>query len=592
MASMSDPTNVSRKLVAVFAADVEGYSRLMGLDEVGTLKGLTERRAILDRFIGDHKGRIANTAGDSVLAEFGSAVDAVRCAVEAQTALAEANKGVPPDKCIHFRIGVHIGDVMVRAGDLFGDGVNIAARLQTLANPGTVRISGTTYDQVRKVLPMTFVDLGVQQVKNIQEPMRAYEVNAPSEPREAAYAHVAETESPPPLPEKPSIAVLPFQNLSGDPEQEYFADGVVEEIITALSRFKSLFVIARNSSFAYKGRSPDIRQVGRDLGVRYVLEGSVRRAGNRLRITAQLIDAQSGAHVWADRFEGSPEDVFEFQDDVTEKVVVAIAPRVERAEVARALRRSSGNTDAYDCYLRGLACLSSATAEGADQALDLFTKASALDPDFASAHGLAMHCHALRLGYGKGVTRVQSEVTRLWQLVARVGNDDGRALAGAGWAVAYVLRDLSSAKELLDRAVELNPNLASAWIQSGWINIWLGHPELAVEQVSRAHRLDPVSITFSAMAHACFFLDRYEQALDQAQHLLLQSPANHAALRIGAASAAFAGRADVARQLATRLREIDPVISVARLKEYLGPYKRTEFVEKYAEGLRKAGLPE
>jgi adenylate cyclase len=285
---MSDPMAVSRRLVAVFAADVEGYSRLMGADEVGTLKGLTERRATLDRFIGEHRGRIANTAGDSVLAEFGSAVDAVQCAVEAQTALAEANTSVPLDKCINFRIGVHIGDVVVRAGDLFGDGVNIAARLQTLAKPGGVCISGATYDQVRKVLPITFTDLGVQQVKNIQEPIRAYQVGAPSEAREAAPARVADTEKPLPLPDKPSIAVLPFQNMSGDPEQEYFADGMVEEITTALSRFKSLFVIARNSTFTFKGKAVDIKEVGRRLGVRYVLEGSVRKAAGKVRITGQM----------------------------------------------------------------------------------------------------------------------------------------------------------------------------------------------------------------------------------------------------------------------------------------------------------------
>jgi len=295
---MSDPTKVSRRLVAVFAADVEGYSRLMGADEVGTLKGLTERRAILDEFIGNHGGRIANTAGDSVLAEFGSAVDAVQCAVDAQTALAEANASLAPDRWISFRIGVHIGDVMVRAGDLFGDGVNIAARLQALAKPGSVCISGTTYDQVRKVLPMTFVDLGAQQVKNIQEPIRAYQVGATCETREAAPARVGEADSPPPLPDKLSIAVLPFQNMSGDPEQEYFADGMVEEIITALSRFKSLFVIARNSSFTFKGKAVDVKRVGRELGVRYVLEGSVRKAAAKVRITGQLIDAATGAHIW------------------------------------------------------------------------------------------------------------------------------------------------------------------------------------------------------------------------------------------------------------------------------------------------------
>jgi adenylate cyclase len=348
----------------------------MGVDEVGTLKGLTERRAILDRIIGEHRGRIANTAGDSVLAEFGSAVDAVKCAVDAQAALAEANSSVPSDRHINFRMGVHIGDVMVRAGDLFGDGVNIAARLQTLAKPGRVCVSGATYDQVRKVLPIAFSDLGAQQVKNIEEPIRAYEVSTML----GLEAEVAEKAASLPLPDKPSIAVLPFQNMSGDAEQEYFADGVVEDIITALSRFKSLFVIARNSSFAYKGKSPDIRQVGRELGVRYVLEGSVRKAGNKLRITAQLIDAASGAHAWADRFEGGLEDVFALQDEVTQKVVGAIAPRVEQAEIARALRRSSESTDAYDCYLRGLAFIYPVTPENVDRALALFKKAITIDP--------------------------------------------------------------------------------------------------------------------------------------------------------------------------------------------------------------------
>jgi adenylate cyclase len=274
-ARMSDLREVSRKLVAVFAADVEGYSRLMGADEVGTLKGLTERRAILDRIIGEHRGRIANTAGDSVLAEFGSAVEAVQCAVEAQAELVEANASIAPDLRIQFRMGIHIGDVMVRDGDLFGDGVNIAARLQTLAKAGTVCISGATYDQVRRVLQMPFADLGLQQVKNIHEPVRVYEAGSNvgvGLPRPAGEAGVL------PLPDRPSIAVLPFQNLSGDPEQDYFADGMVEDIITALSRFKLLFVIARNSSFTYKGKAVDIKQVGRELGVRYVLEGSVRKA--------------------------------------------------------------------------------------------------------------------------------------------------------------------------------------------------------------------------------------------------------------------------------------------------------------------------
>jgi adenylate cyclase len=274
-------------------------------------------------------------------------VDAVQCAVEAQTALAEGNASLAPDRRISFRIGIHIGDVMVRAGDLFGDGVNIAARLQSVAKPGRVCISGATYDQVRKVLPMTFVDLGVQKVKNIEEPVRAYQVGTPSEVREAP-ARIAEAESPPPLPDKPSVAVLPFQNMSGDPEQEYFADGMVEEMTTALSRFKWLFVIARDSSFTFKGKAVDVKEVGRRLGVRYVLEGSVRKAAGKVRITGQLIDAVTDAHIWADRFERDLTDIFALQDEVTLAVVSAIQPKLFRTEIGIAARRRPENLTAYD----------------------------------------------------------------------------------------------------------------------------------------------------------------------------------------------------------------------------------------------------
>ena len=421
--------------------------------------------------------------------------------------------------------------------------------------------------------------------------------DAVTETREPA--PLGDTEDLPPLPDKPSIAVLSFKNMSGDPEQEYFADGMAEDITTALSRFKSLFVIARNSSFSYKGKAIDVKRVGRELGVRYVLEGSVRRAGSRVRIAAQLIDAASGAHIWADRFDGALEDVFEFQDQVTERVVGAIAPRVERAEMVRAWRRPPSNTDAYDCYLRGLACLSPMTADGLEQALGLFTKASALDPDYASAYGMAMHCHAHRfdllLAAADDIAHRRSEISRLWPIVARVGQDDGVALGEAAWAVAYLLRDLSSARQLIDRALELNPNLGSAWANSGWINVWQGHPDLAIEHLDRAERLDPGSLrltSFVAMAHARFFLGEYEKALGLAEGMLRHSPDAHVCLRIGAASAAIAGRIDTAHRLAARLQVIDPAFGVSRLSEYLGPYQKSAFVEKYAEGLRLAGLPE
>src|ERR1700758_2175591 len=440
---MSDPMAINRKLVAVFAADVEGYSRLMGLDEVGTLEGLTERRAILDRFIGEHRGRIANTAGDSVLAEFGSAVEAVQCAVDAQNALAETNAGVSPDKHINFRIGVHIGDVMVRAGDLFGDGVNIAARLQTLAKPGTVCISGVTYDQVRKVLPMTFVDLGVQQVKNIQEPIRAYEVGAQSETREAAPARVAEAESPPPLPDKPSIAVLPFENMTGDPEQEYFADGMVEEIITALSRFKWLFVIARNSSFTFKGRAVDVKEVGRRLGVRYVLEGAVRKAAGKVRITGQLIDAVTGAHIWADRFERDLTDIFALEDEVTVAVVSAIQPKLLQTEIAISTRRRPENLTAYDYYLRTLQPFRLATPEGLAEAIRLAHRALELDPRFGLVAALAGVCYQLNLtlGHANDPQFERKEAARLLRLALSLDDNDPETLAWACITSAFTVGD-------------------------------------------------------------------------------------------------------------------------------------------------------
>jgi adenylate cyclase len=468
---MSDPSQVSRKLIAVFAADVEGYSRLMGADEVGTLKGLTERRAILDKLIGDHRGRVANTAGDSVLAEFGSAVEAVQCAVEAQTALAEANSGLPADKRINFRIGIHIGDVMLRAGDLFGDGVNIAARLQSIATPGGVCISGTTYDQVRKVLPITFTDLGAQHVKNIQEPIRAYQATALGEANEPALARLDDIANSPPMPDKPSIAVLPFENMSGDPEQEYFADGMVEEIITALSRFKSLFVIARNSSFTFKGRAVDIKEVGRRLGVRYVLEGSVRKASGKVRIAGQLIDAVTGAHVWADRFERDLTDVFALQDDVTVAVVSAILPKLLKTEIAMATRRRPENLTAYDLYLRAMPQFYLATREGLAEAIKLARRALELDPRFGFVAALAGVCHmqSVLWGYAIDPKFERNEAIRLFRLALSVDEGDPDTLAWAALVSAFMVGDSEREIEMADRAVALNPNSYLVWNGRGHV---------------------------------------------------------------------------------------------------------------------------
>src|SRR3954454_15153606 len=353
----------------------------MGTDEVGTLRGLTQRRDVLYGLIASRRGRIANTAGDSVLAEFGSAVDAVQCAVEAQAALTEANSSLSPDRQINFRIGIHVGDIMVKGGDLFGDAVNIAARLQTIASAGGICISGAAHDQVRKVLPFAFTDLGAQQVKNIEEPVRAFSVTVKGA---AAATGALNTSMPLALPDKPSIAVLPFQNISGDPEQEYFADGMVEDIITALSRIRWLFVIARNSSFTYKGQAVDVKRVGRELGVRYVLEGSVRKGGNRVRITAQLIEAETGTHLWADRFDGALDEVFDLQDKVASSVAGLIEPTLQAAETARSVSRPTADLTAYDLYLRAFS-VSISSDKHMPEAIRLLDRAVERDSHYGPA---------------------------------------------------------------------------------------------------------------------------------------------------------------------------------------------------------------
>ena len=394
---MSDE-RVERRLAAILAADVAGYSRLMGANEEGTLAQLKSvRKALVDPTIAAHRGRIVKTTGDGMLVEFASAVDAVRNAVEIQRSMAEQNTAVPQDQRIEFRIGIHVGDIIFDDNDIFGDGVNIAARLEGIAEPGGVCMSDDAYRQVRGKVEIACDDMGQQSLKNIAEPMRAWRVRLTGQAPSAVKSGLAMSQ-PQVLPpaDKPSIAVLPFQNMSCDPEQEYFADGIVEDIITALSRFKALFVIARNSSFVYKGRAVDVKQIGRELGVRYVLEGSVRKAANRVRITGQLVDTATGAHLWADRFDGGLGDIFDLQDQVTESVVGAIAPAVEKAEIERAKRKPTAKLDAYALYLRGLARLYQfANRKANGEALRLFNSAIELDPDFASAYGRAAFCYAV-----------------------------------------------------------------------------------------------------------------------------------------------------------------------------------------------------
>ena len=593
---MTKAIDAERRLVAIFAADVEGYSRLMGANEVSTLRELTQRRTILDGLISAHRGRIANTAGDSVLAEFGSAVDAVRCAVEAQEALAEANAGASPHRHINFRIGVHVGDVMVKGGDLFGDGVNIAARLQTLASAGSTCISGVAHDQVRKILPFAFSDLGAQQVKNIEEPVRTFAVTAKGV---VAFAASTNISMPLALPDKPSIAVLPFHNMSGDAEQQYLCDGLAEEIIIALSRIRAIFVIARNSSFTYRGKDVDVRQIGRELGVRYVMQGSVRRAGNRLRIAGQLARADSGANIWADRFDGGMDDIFSLQDEITVSIVGAIAPRVEQAEIERATFKATESLNAYDEYLRGLTKFYAATSKQEfEDALRKFRSAIALDPSFASPYGLASRCYNFRKAQGWMVDRMQetAEAVGLARKALELAKDDVVALSEAGYALAYVGHDLDAAASALDRAIELNPSSANSWHYRGMVGVWLGETLRTIEYVSRAMRLSPVDPLMyemqSSIAHGYLHSNEFKAGAQWAERALSERPVFGSALRVAAACYGLAGRKEEARGVVDRLLEADPGLRVSNLRERLGPYRLEASFVRYEQGLLLAGVPE
>jgi adenylate cyclase len=582
--------DTERKLVAIFAADVEGYSRLMGADEVGTLRDLTQRRDILDGLIASRRGRIANTAGDSVLAEFGSAVDAVQCAVEAQAALSQANVGRSPDRHINFRIGVHVGDVMIKGGDLFGDGVNIAARLQTLASAGGVCLSGVAYDQVRKILPFAFTELGSQQVKNIHEPVRVFSVAA----GRAAVVPASENASVPlALPDKPSIAVLPFQNMSGDPEQDYFADGMVEDIITALSRIPSLFVIARNSSFTYKGRATDIKQVGRELGVRYVLEGSVRKAAGRLRITGQLIEASTGAHLWAERFDGALEDVFELQDAVTERVVGAIETSVNQAEITRARAKPTSNLDAYDYYLRAMQQATVYTRAGCDAAMENVQKAISLDPDYALAKALLASIYMTRWIQGWGTAGDPAKGLAVAREAIAQDTNNPSVLKFAGHTLGF-WGDHDRSIALLEKAVRLNVNGSSILMSLGWVKVYgCKDTEGAIGHFERAMRLSPrdpeMASLLTGISFAHLITGHYEKALSLAQQSIDEGPQFTSGHRVKIAALMFLDREQEAKNAAETLLTFDPQFSIS---SRLPPYRDADFQQRYHAALKAAGLHE
>ena len=575
---------IQRRLAAILAADVVGYSALMQCAEEATYAEFERlKRELIEPSLCSHEGRLIKTTGDGALAEFASPSAAVRCAVEIQESIASGRSPLT------LRIGVNLGEVIVGAdGDLFGDGINIAVRLEGTADPGGILISEKVYSEVEGKLEVGFEDRGEQQLKNISKPVRTFAVRTG-----AFFAPTERLSAAPPLPDKPSIAiaVLPFENMSGDPEQEYFADGMVEEITTALSQFKWLFVIARNSSFTLKGKAVDVKEVGRRLGVRYILEGSVRKAAGKVRITGQLIDAVTGAHIWADRFERDLTDVFALQDEVTVAVVSAIQPKIIQTEIAMAARRRPENLTAYDFWLRAIQQSSLTTREGLAEAIRLAHRALELDPGFGRAASLAsvFHLSNVVLGYSTDPQFECEEAVRLSRLALRIDDGDPNTLARASLISALVVRDSESALEMADRAVALNPNSFDAWSARGWVYRAAGLPQEAVRSFERGIRMSPIDpAMFAGMGMALVELRRFDEAIVAGRKAQRHNPSHPLAYFCLASAFAHLGRDAEAREAAARLLEVNPAVTISGWIAW-GGQSNAQLV---TEGLRKAGLPE
>ena len=574
-----------RRLTAIFAGDVAGYSRLMGADEEGTLSRLNaHRREFLEPKIAEHHGRIVKRTGDGILIEFASAVDAARCAVEIQHGMIERNAPVPQDKRIEFRIGIHVGDIIIEEGDIYGDGVNIAARLEGISQPGGICISDDAYRQVRGKLDANFQDAGEQELKNIARPVRVYQLQSGGGETEALALA---------LPDKPSIAVLPFQNLSGDPEQEYFADGMVEDIITGLSRIKWLFVIARNSTFTYKSRPVDVKQVGRELGVRYVLEGSVRKAADRVRITGQLIDTATGAHVWAERYDRRLEDIFALQDEITLSVVGAIEPSLRDAEIERVKRKRPDSLDAYDLVLRAIPHVYVAMPEEAAKALPQLERALALEPSYAGAHGLLAWCHEIL--FVRAGLKEENRIAAIRHARAAIthGRDDATALALGAFSIGMVEHDRVTAIEAFERALALSPSSAFTLFLGCIVLAYAGEAERAIDWAKRALRVSPIDRLAYAAQHiigiAHFQRGRYEEAANDARRAIQSNPSFSVSHCLLAAALAKLGRTEDAKAAATQVLALQPSFSSSETCAALGIVP--VLAKPLAEAWREAGLP-
>jgi adenylate cyclase len=583
-----------RKLAAILAADVVGYSRLASEDEDRTLARLRALRSdLIDPTIAVHNGRVIKRTGDGALVEFRSVVDAVRCAVEVQNGMVERNAGVPQDRRIEFRIGIHLGDVVEESdGDLMGDGVNIASRLEGVAAPGAICLSEDAYRQVKARLDLSVSDLGETQLKNIAEPIRVYSLRVGTAAPKATVTAEPATSPPATAPPKLSIAVLPFANMSGDAEQDYFADGISEDIITALSKLSQLFVIARNSSFTFKGQNVHVQEVGTKLGVRYVLEGSVRKSGNRVRITAQLIDATSGGHLWAERFDRDLTDIFAVQDDVTQQIVGALAVNLKEGDRQQLAPEHTGNMEAYDCFLRGRELWHRLTKETNIAARELLQRAVELDPNFASAHAFLALAHGLdyvnRWSPSPGRSFEQAE-----EVAARaVALDDQDSWAH--WARSLInlyMRRHDGAISEAERAIEINPNFAEGHVSLGEALHYSGRSEEALACFNRAKVLNPyfpdVLLHFQALAS--FQLGRYEEAVDLLKQRLTRNPVTDVSRALLAASYGHLGRFDEARAMWREVLRVNPDYSLEYRRKVL-PYKNPADFELVAEGLHKAGV--
>jgi len=578
-----------RRLAAIISADVAGYSRLMGQDDSDTLARLNaHRRELIDPKIAEFGGRIVKTTGDGLLLEFPSVVEAVRCAVDVQRGMAERNADVPPGQRIEFRIGINVGDIIIEGEDMYGDGVNVAARLQEVAEPGGICVSGRVHEDAHGKLDATFEDAGEQRLKNIARPVRVHRIPLGVRPSRAELATRILTKPPFALTDGPSIAVLPFQNMSGDPEQEYFADGMVEEIITALCRIRGLFVIARNSSFIYKGQPVDVKRVGLELGVRYVLEGSTRRADQRVRITVQLIEATTGEHLWADRFDGSLEDVFDFQNQVAVGVAGIIEPTLEAAEIRRSTARPTNDLTAYDLYLRAFSHLQSWQKEEIVLALELFGEAFKRDPRYGSALALAARCQfALEANdWTNDPESNRREGVDLARRALAVAANDPVVLGNAAFVLAYFGEDIDAAIELIDRALSLNPSFARGWRDAGFVRLYAGQPEAAIIHFERYLRLNPRAdraAPYIGIGMAHFFVRRFDEAKAMLLRSLQERPTYLATHRFLASCYAHMGRLDEAREAVQQLRTLTTVVMPSSAY-----FRNHEHRELFLSGLRLA----